>query len=602
MAVSKILKPVAGVVILVGLYAAAGYVGVPAGVRWAVDNVVPDVLGGRTATVGDVSFNPWTWTLSVRDLTVKSAHAPANPLLTLRTFEADVSGDTLFEMAPVVERLTVDGLNVHLTANEKNNKEAKEAVKEQSGAAGASSGLPAFSLADVRVTNSNVRLTNPGNGADVRITDIDFALPLVSTLPASGTLTAAPKLSLKIDGTPIAAQGTLKGRTAELALKVSSLDVARILKAAPVTLPVFVQSASVSCDLKAAIEMPESGEAAVKVSGTASAANVDVRDAKKKPFVSLTSASVAIDSLDPTARKAAVKSVTVRDPKITAAVNTKQGAGKSESGAGSEEPSSSDGAWTWSVGSVDLTNGRLSVTDTGLTPDASLSVSAINLKASNLSAAKGKTASYSASAKVAGGSLSSAGNLSVNPLSVKATTQVKALQFAPFNPWVKSLAGAQLTKGTADVNGKLDMSSGKDLSLKWNGDLAVGNLEAKNAQGKTLMTWTQAAATGVDVQSISPVNISVANLTVKEPAKKATQSVKKAADLVGLLASLTGHENTARRAQKTAEVVSQDISVSNLVYKDGKFSAVEEAADKAKNALSALLVESLNSVFAAGGK
>ena len=185
---------------------------------------------------------------------------------------------------------------------------------------------------------------------------------------------------------------------------------------------------------------------------------------------------------------------------------------------------------------------------------------------------------------------------------MKATTQVKALQFAPFNPWVKSLAGAQLTKGTADVNGKLDMSSGKDLSLKWNGDLAVGNLEAKNAQGKTLMTWTQAAATGVDVQSISPVNISVANLTVKEPAKKATQSVKKAADLVGLFASLTGHENTARRAQKTAEVVSQDISVSNLVYKDGKFSAVEEAADKAKNALSALLVESLNSVFAAGGK
>lgn len=602
MAVSKILKPVAGVVILVGLYAAAGYVGVPAGVRWAVDNVVPDVLGGRTATVGDVSFNPWTWTLSARDLSVKSAHAPTNPLLTLRTFEANVSGDTLFEMAPVVERLTVDGLNVHLTANEKNNKEAKEAVKEQSGAAGASSGLPAFSLADVRVTNSNVRLTNPANGADVRITDIDFALPLVSTLPASGTLTAAPKLSLKIDGTPIAAQGTLKGRTAELALKVSSLDVARILKAAPVTLPVFVQSASVSCDLKAAIEMPESGEAAVKVSGTASAANVDVRDAKKKPFVSLTSASVAIDSLDPTARKAAVKSVTVRDPKITAAVNSKQGAGKSESGAGSEEPSSSDGAWTWSVGSVDLTNGRLSVTDTGLTPDASLSVSAINLKASNLSAAKGKTASYSASAKVAGGSLSSAGNLSVNPLSVKATTQVKALQFAPFNPWVKSLAGAQLTKGTADVNGKLDMSSGKALSLKWNGDLAVGNLEAKNAQGKTLMTWTQAAATGVDVQSISPVKISVANLTVKEPAKKATQSVKKAADLVGLFASLTGHENTARRAQKTAEVVSQDISVSNLVYKDGKFSAVEEAADKAKNALSALLVESLNSVFAAGGK
>ena len=36
MAGSKVLKPDAGVVILVGLYAAAGYIGVPAGVRWAV--------------------------------------------------------------------------------------------------------------------------------------------------------------------------------------------------------------------------------------------------------------------------------------------------------------------------------------------------------------------------------------------------------------------------------------------------------------------------------------------------------------------------------------------------------------------------------------
>ena len=84
MAGSKVLKPVAGVVILVGLYAAAGYIGVPAGVRWAVSNVVPDALGGRDATVGDVSFNPWNWSLEINDLAIKSAHSPKNNLLTLK--------------------------------------------------------------------------------------------------------------------------------------------------------------------------------------------------------------------------------------------------------------------------------------------------------------------------------------------------------------------------------------------------------------------------------------------------------------------------------------------------------------------------------------
>ena len=112
MAGSKVLKPVAGVVILVGLYAAAGYIGVPAGVRWAVSNVVPDALGGRDATVGDVSFNPWNWSLEINDLAIKSAHAPKNNLLTLKHLSADLSGSTLTEMAPIVESITVDGFNM----------------------------------------------------------------------------------------------------------------------------------------------------------------------------------------------------------------------------------------------------------------------------------------------------------------------------------------------------------------------------------------------------------------------------------------------------------------------------------------------------------
>ena len=111
------------------------------------------------------------------------------------------------------------------------------------------------------------------------------------------------------------------------------------------------------------------------------------------------------------------------------------------------------------------------------------------------------------------------------------------------------------------------------------------------------MTWTQAKATGVDLQSLDPVNIAVKNLTVKEPAKQVTKNVSKAAGLIGAIAALTGHENTAERAQKAAEIASSDISLSNLVYKDGKFSLVE----KSKNALAGIVLEALNNVFATDG-
>ena len=49
--------------------------------------------------------------------------------------------------------------------------------------------------------------------------------------------------------------------------------------------------------------------------------------------------------------------------------------------------------------------------------------------------------------------------------------------------------------------------------------------------------------------------------------------------------------------QKAAEIASSDISLSNLVYKDGKFSLVE----KSKNALAGIVLEALNNVFATDG-
>lgn len=594
MAGSKVLKPVAGVVILVGLYAAAGYIGVPAGVRWAVSNVVPDALGGRDATVGDVSFNPWNWSLEINDLAIKSANAPKNNLLTLKHLSADLSGSTLTEMAPIVESITVDGFNMHLTANEANNKEAKEAVEKAPADASTSSGLPAFSLANVRVTNSSVRLTNAQNGADVKITDIDFALPILSTLPSSSKASINPKLSLKVDGTPINAEGTLKGETATMAVKIDKLNVAKILNAAPVTLPVLVEKATASCNLHVSFEMPNSGVSGIKVSGSASVADVDVRELSKQPFVRVKSASIDIKGVDVSAQKADITSVKIVEPSIKASIASQDKSSVQKTQTNSQtDTASSGGSWKWSVGSAHVSNGSVQITDTSLKPAATLTATSINLDAKGFASDKGKTGTYTASANVAQGKLSSSGKLSVLPLAVNATTDVKSLHFATFNPWIKSLAGAQLTKGTADVKGKIDLKSAKTLSLKWSGDLAVTDLEAKDAKGKTLMTWTQATATGVDVKSISPVHVSLKNLTVKEPAKKTTQTVSKAAGLLGAIAALTGHENTARRAQKAAEVVSSDISISNVEYKDGKFMLTE----KSKNALSALVLESLNSVF-----
>ena len=112
------------------------------------------------------------------------------------------------------------------------------------------------------------------------------------------------------------------------------------------------------------------------------------------------------------------------------------------------------------------------------------------------------------------------------------------------------------------------------------------------------MTWKKASANGVDLKSVTPVNLTVGELVVEQPAQKVTKTVSTIADILGAVAAATGHENTARRAGKVSQTVQKDIRVKNLVYADGHFSV----NGIGRGTLEALAVETLNSIFAKADK
>ena len=155
------------------------------------------------------------------------------------------------------------------------------------------------------------------------------------------------------------------------------------------------------------------------------------------------------------------------------------------------------------------------------------------------------------------------------------------------------MSGASFTKGSADVIGRLAVKETDKLSLSWQGDLAVDDFEAKSAEGKTLMTWKQVTGNGIKLDSVEPLSVSVAELTVKEPAQKAVQATSKLLELFGAIAEATGHANTARRLGKAEDAVTQDITLKNLNYKDGRFSL----GVKGRDPLESLVLDALNKAF-----
>ena len=591
MAVKFLFKTAVAAAVVAGAYAAAGYWGVPQGVRWGLETYLKPALGAKSVTVESVTFDPWNWTLEVRGVSALSAKNKS--LLSLRRFYTDVSGESVTKLAPVVSALYVEGLKASITTGSKKVESAKKEASQTS--ASDSLALPAFSIADIRVTDSAVTLTNSKAGVSCAVTDVNLTLPLVSTLAAGTLAPVTPALSLKIDGRPVKASGTADIKSAALNISATDIDAAKLVRAADLALPVRIDKLSVSADTDITFKMAGSTPQ-VTAKGTVAAKSVDVRDEAGRNFVKLASASVTVGHFDLAKQSVSVTNAEVHSPDITLRLAPAKNSGTKN--APVEKSPETSSAWQWSLAKTSLTSGTVTVIDQSVKPTAQLRIAQIKASAQGLSSQKNKTGTVSLSARLGSGTVSASGHLGVAPLKADLTTKIAALNLAQFNGWVKPLAGAQLTSGTAQLAGNLSYKDAKTPQIAWRGDFSLVSLAAKNAAGKTLMTWKKASANGVDLKSVTPVNLTVGELVVEQPAQKVTKTVSTIADILGAVAAATGHENTARRAGKVSQTVQKDIRVKNLVYADGRFSV----NGIGRGTLEALAVETLNSIFAKADK
>ena len=591
MAVKFLFKTAVAAAVVAGAYAAAGYWGVPQGVRWGLETYLKPALGAKSVTVESVTFDPWNWTLEVRGVSALSTKNKS--LLSLRRFYADVSGESVTKLAPVVSALYVEGLKASITTGSKKVESAKKEASQTS--ASDSLTLPAFSIADIRVTDSAVTLTNSKAGVSCAVTDVNLTLPLVSTLAAGTLAPVTPALSLKIDGRPVKASGTADIKSAALKISAADIDAAKLVRAADLALPVRIDKLSVSADTDITFKMAGSTPQ-VTAKGTVAAKSVDVRDEAGRNFVKLASASVTVGHFDLAKQSVSVTNAEVHSPDITLRLAPAKNSGTKNAPA--EKSPETSSAWQWSLAKASLTSGSVTVIDQSVKPTAQLRIAQIKASAQGLSSQKNKTGTVSLSARLGSGTVSASGHLGVAPLKADLSTKIAALNLAQFNGWVKPLAGAQLTSGTAQLAGNLSYKDAKTPQIAWKGDFSLVSLAAKNAAGKTLMTWKKASANGVDLKSVTPVNLTVGELVVEQPAQKVTKTVSTIADILGAVAAATGHENTARRAGKVSQTVQKDIRVKNLVYADGRFSV----NGIGRGTLEALAVETLNSIFAKAGK
>jgi len=295
---------------LVAAYAGLGFFAVPAIVTSQAEKMARQQFK-RQLTIGQVTFNPFTLAASLRD--VKLTEPDGSTLfVSFEAFDADLSWQSLWRLAPVVEKVRLQAPYVHLVRA--GNGQYSIADFLQWLAAQPPSPEPAlFSVNNIELANGRIAFDDQPARAMHRVEGLQLGLPFISSMPADVDVTVEPLLSATIDGAPLHIQGKAKPYAAQrefaAELRLDKLALPQLLGYLPFKPGFTLPSARLDARLTVSFEQPKAGASSLALGGDAALSNVDLRDAGGAPVLKFARLSAQLDKLDLFAGRYAIAKV-----------------------------------------------------------------------------------------------------------------------------------------------------------------------------------------------------------------------------------------------------------------------------------------------------
>jgi hypothetical protein len=405
------------------------WVAVPPLLKWQLQSRLSEALG-RAVTIGDVGFKPWTLELTFGDLAIAGAPAsPANtvvpaadakvePLVRIQRLHVNVSGASLFRLAPVLEELDVDAPQLRVTHVSPGHYDIDDLIARFAPRLEADdkpSDPARFALYNVQIRNAQVRFDDRPVGRVHKVDSLNLSLPFVSNLPADVDVKVEPRLAFRLNGTAFdsGAQATpfAQTRSGTLNWKTADLDLGPYLVYLPESLPVRVKRGAVASDLSLQFEAPASGAPKVVLRGSFGARDLVVTDAAGAPLLNWQQLKLGLRDVQPLARKLAFDTLRVDGAQLfvardaagqvnllrlagapaaaasapaaeSASQDTTRAVAPAAASAGSAPPSRpapAEGAWQISLDAIEIAGAALAWNDNSVRPDAAMRLDALSL-------------------------------------------------------------------------------------------------------------------------------------------------------------------------------------------------------------------------------
>jgi hypothetical protein len=530
----KLLILVAVVAALVGLYALAGFYGVPRLVRSQVTELFQRDYG-RTVTLGEVRFNPFTFEFEARDLSVPDADGTR--MLGFDRFYVNFESSSLWHRAWTFAEIGLDAPYVKLVQRPDgaiNLLDLVPATDEAPVEPEEETGIPSLWIADLNVTAGQVDIEDRARTEPfaTTLTPVTFELADFRTTGSGNSFafTAGSDRAgrLAVEGNfgvdPLTSRGSLT--LADLQGTAISDYLGEVL---PVTLNSGVINLAFNYDFELAgepftlrLEMPE---LTVRDLETVAKGHdvpwqvpaVDVRDTR----VDLAARTITVGAIE--VRDASAPSwldasgfnapgVVPREPTAAAAQ------APAAPPAGQPAATEAEGDWSVSIPSIRVLNTRVPFEDRTLASPLALEFNAKELEVQGFAVPAAEPLRVTATvASGAGGEFSASGALQLEPLTFDGEVSVRALDLTPVQAYLKDTTDLLFDSGALSSEGRVRLAALDPLDVSFEGQVSVNDLKTRDRPlEEDFVKWKALDIQGIEYSS-EPAKLAVREIVARQP-------------------------------------------------------------------------------------
>lgn len=515
-----------GVLIFLVVFGLLGFFAAPPLIRHIAAQQLSKQLD-RPVSIGRIALNPYTLRLEADRVHIGERGGNGD-FFDVERLVVQPSWSSIFRAAPIVDQVHLDSPRVNIVRFDAQRFNFTDLIEKFSKPSQPASKPTPFSVSNIRIENGQItfddRLLNEKHVID-RFT---LGIPFIATLPSKTDIFVQPLLRARLDGnSTLALDGKTKpfaaSRESEVAVKLDSLDVPRLLTYSPTKLPIQVKSGKLSTDLKLNFVMA-GDKPELRVSGTADLNDLDTADSANAPFFGAHSLHVAAASLVPLSnvfhfdeiRLDAPNVWIARDKNGALSVEKLAGSPNAASGAAAAAPPAASEAASkpaeakaapldLSIRQVAINGGTVHLHDETTSRPVDNVFSNVDVTLANFSTTAKTTAQYTfGMSENDGGTVKASGSFGMVAKTADAKIDVQGVQLAPKQPYLDSVSGAQILDGKLGLDTTITADWSKSPAAVVVGDSTL-NLETLKvaARGEK----TPAIALGQGVVKVNQVDL-----------------------------------------------------------------------------------------------